>query len=76
MITASVRLWMASSMNVAGRKIFVSMLTPGSPGRRSLIACSTPFVTATVLDPGNFSITIRRPGPPFTTASPMSGGWP
>ncbi len=41
--SASVRLSIESSTNVAGRKIVVSILMPGRPGFMSLIASSTPL---------------------------------
>ena len=42
MSSAILRLWIAISTKLAGRKIVESICTPGSPGRRSLSAPSTP----------------------------------
>ena len=74
--SASLRLWIASSMKLAGRKIVSSSSTPCRPGRRSSRASSTPRVTASVFAPWSFSTTSSRPGPSLTTASPMSGCGP
>ena len=68
-----VRLSIASSMKVAGRKMVVSISIPGRPGRISSMAASTPFVTSTVLPQGNFSTMSSRPGPSLITASPIIG---
>ena len=73
--SARVRLSTACSMNVAGRKIVVSMSMSVRPGRSSSTAASTPFVTSTVLAQGNFSTMSIRPGPSLITASPISGWW-
>ncbi len=75
MTIASVRLSMASSMKVAGRNTDVSVCMPVRPGFSFSSASSTPFVTSTVLAPGNFSMTSIRPSLSFTTASPISGWW-
>ena len=48
---AVVRLSIDCSMNVAGRKIVVSIAMPGRPGFISPIACSIPRVTSIVLAP-------------------------
>ena len=69
-----VRLPMDVSMKVAGRKICASISMPGSPGRNSSRAASTPRVTASVLAQGNFSTMSMRPGPSLMTASPMGRG--
>ena len=74
-IRALVRLSIASSMNVAGRKIWASMAIPGRPGRSSSSAASTPLVTSRVLAQGSFSTMSMRPSPWLMTASPMSGWW-
>ena len=58
------------------RKMCESMVIPGSPGRSAASAWSIPLVTSSVFAPGNFSTTSISPGPPLTTASPISGGWP
>ena len=42
-------------MNVAGRKIVVSISMPGRPGRSSSSALSTPRVTSSVFAHGSFS---------------------
>ena len=68
--SARVRLSIDCSMNVAGRKIVVSISMPGSPGCISSIASSMPRVTSIVLAPRNFWTTSIRPGPSLTTASP------
>ena len=62
-------------MNVAGRKIVVSMSMPTRPGRSSSIAASTPRVTSSVFAHGNFSTMSMSPGPSLMTASPASGWW-
>ena len=67
------RLWIESSMNVAGRKIVVSKCMPGRPGSIDLRAASTPWVTLRVLPHGSFSTTSSSPGRPSITASPMIG---
>ena len=58
---AVVRLSIDCSMNVAGRKIVVSIAMPGRPGFISSIACSTPRVTSIVLAPRYFCTTSKRP---------------
>ena len=63
-------------MNVAGRKIVVSMATSGSPGFRAAIAASTSRVTWSVLPSGCFSTISIRPSPRLITASPIGGGKP
>ena len=68
--SAVVRLSIDCSMNVAGRKIVVSMSIPGSPGRSSSTACSTPSVTSIVLAPRNFWTISSRPSPSLTTLAP------
>ena len=50
--SASVRLSMASSMNVAGRKIVVSILMSVRPGRSSSMADSTPDGDVDGVGPG------------------------
>ena len=75
MITARVRLSVASLMKSAGRKTDEVTCTPERPGRRSSSASSTPWVTSSVLAPGAFSMTSSRPVRPLTTASPISGWW-
>ncbi len=72
---ASVRLSIASSMKVAGRKTDVSVCIPERPGWSFSSAFSTSFVTSSVLAPGNFSTTSISPSLSFTTASPISGWW-
>ena len=64
------RLSMEVSMKLAGRKILVSISTPGSPGFIASRAASTPRVTSSVLPQGNFSTISIRPGPSLMTASP------
>ncbi len=71
--SAVVRLSIDCSMNVAGRKIVVSISMPGRPGRSSSIASSTPCVTSMVLAPRNFCTISSRPSPPLTTPSPQTG---
>jgi hypothetical protein len=71
--SASVRLSIDASMKVAGRKIVGSISMPGRPGSSSSSASSTPRVTSSVLAQGSFSTMSMRPGPSFTTASPVSG---
>ena len=73
--TAKPRLPIAVLMKVDWRKMCESMRIPGSPGAREASARSIPFVTSSVLAPGNFSTTSIRPGPALTTASPIRGGW-
>src|SRR5262249_39191435 len=63
----------ASSMKVAGRKIWASMSTPCRPGLSAASASSTPRVTSSVLAHGSFSTIIMRPGPPLMTPSPIIG---
>ena len=70
---AVVRLSMDCSMNVAGRKIVVSIAMSGRPGFISAIACSIPRVTSMVFAPRYFCTTSKRPSPSLTTASPISG---
>ena len=70
----SVRWSMASWTKVAGRKIVVSIVMPGRPGRISSMAFSTPLVTSTVLPQGSFSTTSISPGPSLMTASPARFG--
>ena len=65
----------ASSTKLAGRKMVVSISMPGSPGRISSMASSTPSVTSRVLPHGSFSTMSMRPGPSLITASPVSGWW-
>ena len=72
---ASVRLSIASSMKLAGRKTEVSVSRPERPGFSLSSASSTPFVTSSVLAFGNFSTTSSSPSLSFTTASPISGWW-
>ncbi len=67
------RLSKATSTKVAGRKMVVSMSMSRSPGAISSMAASTPCVTSTVLAHGNFSTIKSKPGPSFTTASPIIG---
>ncbi len=76
--SSSARFRLASdiSMNVAGRKIVVSISTSFSPGRSASMAASTPRVTESVLAPSCFSTISRRPGPSLMTASPIGGGKP
>ena len=62
------------SINVAGRKIVVSISTSFSPGRNVSIAASTARVTDSVFAPSCFSTMSRRPGPSLMTASPIGGG--
>ncbi len=71
--SATVRLPIDCSMNVAGLKMLVSTSIPRSPGAISAMASSTPRVTSKVLAPRNFCTTSSRPGPSLTTASPISG---
>ena len=71
--SAVVRLWIAVSMNVAGRKIVASIVMSGRPGRIASIASSRPCVSFSVFAPGYFWTTSSRPGPLLTTASPPSG---
>src|SRR5262249_57491534 len=59
--SAVVRLSNAISIKVAARKIRESTSTPGRPSRNAASAASTPRVTSSVLVPGNFSTSIRRP---------------
>ena len=75
-ISAQVRLSIASSMKVAGRKMVLSISMPERPGRIFSKASSTPRVTSSVLAHGNFSTMSRMPGPPLITASPISGHVP
>ena len=70
---ALLRLPIASSMNVAGRKIAASTSIPGKAGSRTASASSTPRVTSRVFAQGNFSTISRRPSPSLMTASPMRG---
>lgn len=70
---AVVRFSMAASMNVAGRKIEVSICMPGRPGRSLSIASSTPRVTSSVFVFGYFWTISMIPGPSLMTASPCSG---
>ncbi len=74
--TANDRLWIAVWMKFAWRKMCVLMWIPGRPGCSSRNALRIPFVTSSVLAPGNFSITSMIPGPPLTTAVPISGEVP
>jgi len=74
MIIASPRLSIASSMNVAGRKIVGSSVIPGRAGRRSAIVASSPAVTSAVFAHGNFCTTSSSPGRSSTTPSPINGG--
>ena len=48
-------------MNVAGRKMWLSIWMPGRPGRISSSALSMPRVTSSVFAHGNFSTTSMRP---------------
>src|SRR5262245_6026968 len=73
MSSALARLCKASSMKVAGRKIWASMSTPCRPGLSAASASSTPRVTSSVLAHGSFSTIIMRPGPPLMTPSPIIG---
>ena len=66
------RLSIDCSMKVAGRKIVVSTVIPGSPGCICRMASSTPRVTSTVFAPRNFCTTSSSPGPSSTTPSPIS----
>ncbi len=75
-ITAKDRLWIAVWMKLAWRKMCVSTWIPGRPGCSAANALRIPFVTSIVFAPGNFSITSMIPGPPLTTAVPISGGVP
>ena len=70
---AWVRLAIASLTKSVCWNTFVSNLTPGSPGWRSLMACSTPAVICRLFAQGSFSTTSRSPGPPSMIASPMRG---
>ena len=73
--SAWVKFLIESSIKVAGRKILVSISTPGNPGCMAANAASTPRVTSSVLPQGNFSTMSISPGPSLMTASPiMSGG--
>ena len=72
---ALVRLSIDCSINVAGRKIVVSISIPGSPGRISSTASSIPSVTSIVLAPRNFCTISSRPSPSLTTPSPQTGWW-
>ena len=68
------RLLMDASINVAGRKIAVSiMISSGSPGLRAAIASSTSRETCSVLPQGNFSTIRSRPKSSLTTPSPIIG---
>ncbi len=73
--SALVRLSMAISMNVAGRKIVLSTSTPGRPGSSCCSTSSTPSVTSSVLAHGSFSTMSISPSPSLITASPFSGWW-
>ena len=73
---AFVRLSMARSMKVAGRKIVASISTSFRPGRSDSIAASTCFVSSRVFACGCFSTINRRPGPSLMMASPMGTGEP
>src|SRR6478672_6411548 len=73
--SALVRLSMAISMNVAGRKIVLSTSTPGRPGSSCCSTSSTPSVTSSVLAHGSFSTMSINPSPSLITASPFSGWW-
>ena len=67
---------MESWMNVAGRKIVLSITTPGSAGFISSSTFSTPVVTSSVFPQGCFSTMSKRPSPSLMTASPINGGVP
>ena len=71
--SVSVRFEIEIWMNVAGRKMWLSIWTPGRPGRMSSIALSIPRVTSSVFAHGNFSTTSSRPCLSLMTASPKSG---
>ena len=58
---ALVRFLSASSMKVAGRKMWASISIPGRPGFSAARAASTPRVTSSVLAHGSFSTIIMRP---------------
>jgi hypothetical protein len=60
--SARLRLPMAASTKVAGRKMVESISMPGRPGRISWSATSTPRVTSRVLPQGSFSTISIRPG--------------
>ena len=75
MISASVRLSIASSIKRRRAEDGRVGLQPGEPGPSSSSASSTPSVTSSVSAPGNFSTTSSRPSPSLTTASPISGWW-
>ena len=85
--SAWVRLAIARSTNVAGRKMVGSTSTPVSPGSSSLSAASTLRVTSRVFASGCFSTIRSSPGTPSggtppafglatMIASPMGGGEP
>ena len=64
----------ASSMNVAGRNMVVSISMPGRPGRICARAASTPRVTSIVLPQASFSTINIRPMSPLMMASPFICG--
>ena len=76
--SAWVRLVIASLTKSACWNTLVSNLIPGSPGWRSLSACSTPAVIRRLLAQGSFSATSSTPGPPSMIALPIRGWcrWP
>ncbi len=76
MSNASLRLLMARTTNVAGRKILLSTLIPVRPGFSSSSAASTRRVTSSVFPWGCFSTMSNNPGPASMIASPIGGGEP